>query len=253
MLCGGGTGAPAVPGLPRNVCDSCHSLNVLTRTCQRPGAEAWCGGLVRSPGAEDWCGVLVRRPGAESWCGGLVRSPGAEDWCGVLVRSPGAEAWCGVLVRRPGAESWCGGLVRRPGAEAWCSDPKNESAGVLVEEGSRAASAQLQAGDEIVSINAVLLSGYRQEAICLVKGSYRTLELGLKRFGTYLTVLPLGWRMCAGCTTDWAEVSGGGVDFTTSQWNLASMGILQALEIGISPVQHCGSYLCTVDLIDYPM
>ncbi|KAL6468807.1 hypothetical protein MHYP_G00223310 [Metynnis hypsauchen] len=50
-----------------------------------------------------------------------------------------------------------------------------------VEEGSRAASAQLQVGDEIVSINAVPLSGYRQEAICLVKSSYRTLELGLKR------------------------------------------------------------------------
>ncbi|XP_072516319.1 protein Shroom2 isoform X2 [Salminus brasiliensis] len=50
-----------------------------------------------------------------------------------------------------------------------------------VEEGSRAASAQLQVGDEIVSINAVPLSGYRQEAICLVKSSYRTLALGLKR------------------------------------------------------------------------
>ncbi|KAL7866599.1 hypothetical protein AOLI_G00144130 [Acnodon oligacanthus] len=50
-----------------------------------------------------------------------------------------------------------------------------------VEEGSRAASAQLQVGDEIVSINAVPLSGYRQEAICLVKSSYRTLDLGLKR------------------------------------------------------------------------
>ncbi|XP_066503731.1 protein Shroom2 [Hoplias malabaricus] len=50
-----------------------------------------------------------------------------------------------------------------------------------VEEGSRAASAQLQVGDEIVSINAVPLSGFRQEAICLVKSSYRTLEVGLKR------------------------------------------------------------------------
>ncbi|KAK3533058.1 hypothetical protein QTP70_006591 [Hemibagrus guttatus] len=50
-----------------------------------------------------------------------------------------------------------------------------------VEEGSRAASAQLQVGDEIVSINAVPLSGYRQEAICLVKSSFKTLALGLKR------------------------------------------------------------------------
>ncbi|MCI4383257.1 hypothetical protein PGIGA_G00024100 [Pangasianodon gigas] len=50
-----------------------------------------------------------------------------------------------------------------------------------VEEGSRAALAQLQVGDEIVSINTVPLSGYRQEAICLVKSSFKTLALGLKR------------------------------------------------------------------------
>lgn len=50
-----------------------------------------------------------------------------------------------------------------------------------VEEGSRAALAQLQVGDEMVSINAVPLSGYRQEAICLVKSSFKTLALGLKR------------------------------------------------------------------------
>ncbi|XP_060741476.1 protein Shroom2 isoform X2 [Tachysurus vachellii] len=50
-----------------------------------------------------------------------------------------------------------------------------------VAEGSQAASAQLQVGDEIVSINAIPLSGYRQEAICLVKSSFKTLALGLKR------------------------------------------------------------------------
>ncbi|XP_026077775.1 protein Shroom2-like isoform X1 [Carassius auratus] len=50
-----------------------------------------------------------------------------------------------------------------------------------VEDGSRAALARLQIGDEIVSINSVLLSGYRLEAICLVKSSHKTLSLGIKR------------------------------------------------------------------------
>uniref|UniRef100_A0A4W6ETS9 Shroom family member 2 n=1 Tax=Lates calcarifer TaxID=8187 RepID=A0A4W6ETS9_LATCA len=41
-----------------------------------------------------------------------------------------------------------------------------------VEEGSVAASVRLRAGDEMVSVNAVPLSGSRQEAICLSKSSY---------------------------------------------------------------------------------
>ncbi|MGH0138259.1 UNVERIFIED_CONTAM: hypothetical protein FKN15_038522 [Acipenser sinensis] len=51
----------------------------------------------------------------------------------------------------------------------------------FVEEGSKAAAAgKLQAGDEIVSINE-FLTGYRQEAICLVKGSHKSLTLVVKR------------------------------------------------------------------------
>ncbi|XP_067229179.1 protein Shroom2 isoform X1 [Chanodichthys erythropterus] len=50
-----------------------------------------------------------------------------------------------------------------------------------VEEGSKAANARLQAGDELININDISLSGYRQEAICLVKGSYKTLSLVVKR------------------------------------------------------------------------
>ncbi|XP_065115327.1 protein Shroom2 [Paramisgurnus dabryanus] len=50
-----------------------------------------------------------------------------------------------------------------------------------VEDGSRAALGRLQIGDEIVSVNSVLLSGYRQEAIGLVKRSYKNLYLGIKR------------------------------------------------------------------------
>ncbi|XP_051034669.1 protein Shroom2 isoform X2 [Phodopus roborovskii] len=51
-----------------------------------------------------------------------------------------------------------------------------------IEEGSKAAAVdKLLAGDEIVGINDVNLSGFRQEAICLVKGSHKTLKLVVKR------------------------------------------------------------------------
>ncbi|XP_068126000.1 protein Shroom2 isoform X2 [Hyperolius riggenbachi] len=49
-----------------------------------------------------------------------------------------------------------------------------------VEEGNKAAET-LMAGDEIVNINDIPLSGYRQEAICLVKGSHKTLKMIVKR------------------------------------------------------------------------
>jgi len=50
-----------------------------------------------------------------------------------------------------------------------------------VEEGSKAATARLQAGDELININNISLTGFRQEAICLVKGSHKTLSLVVKR------------------------------------------------------------------------
>ncbi|XP_056414853.1 protein Shroom2 isoform X2 [Hyla sarda] len=49
-----------------------------------------------------------------------------------------------------------------------------------VEEGSKAAEL-LMAGDEIMNINDIPLSGYRQEAICLVKGSHKSLKMVVKR------------------------------------------------------------------------
>ncbi|XP_070688148.1 protein Shroom2 isoform X2 [Pempheris klunzingeri] len=52
---------------------------------------------------------------------------------------------------------------------------------LLVEEGSKAAAVSLQVGDELVNINEIPLSGYRQEAICLVKGSHKTLSLVVRR------------------------------------------------------------------------
>uniref|UniRef100_A0A667XC40 PDZ domain-containing protein n=1 Tax=Myripristis murdjan TaxID=586833 RepID=A0A667XC40_9TELE len=51
-----------------------------------------------------------------------------------------------------------------------------------VEEGSVAAAVRLQAGDEMVSVNTVTLSGSRQEAICLVKSSHNSLALVVRRW-----------------------------------------------------------------------
>lgn len=45
-----------------------------------------------------------------------------------------------------------------------------------------AAAVRLQAGDEMVSVNAVPLAGSRQEAICLVKSSHKTLTLVVRRY-----------------------------------------------------------------------
>ncbi|MED6250874.1 Protein Shroom3 [Ataeniobius toweri] len=52
-----------------------------------------------------------------------------------------------------------------------------------VEEGGKADSLEqpLLVGDEIIIINDVELSGYRQEAIALIKGSFRTLKLTVRR------------------------------------------------------------------------
>ncbi|KAJ8255962.1 hypothetical protein COCON_G00198260 [Conger conger] len=50
-----------------------------------------------------------------------------------------------------------------------------------VEEGSQAWDVRLQVGDEVVSVNEYPLTGYRQEAIGLIKGSHKTLALGVRR------------------------------------------------------------------------
>ncbi|XP_004401204.1 PREDICTED: protein Shroom2 [Odobenus rosmarus divergens] len=63
-----------------------------------------------------------------------------------------------------------------------------------IEEGSKAAAVdKLLAGDEIVGINDIGLSGFRQEAICLVKGSHKTLKLVVKRKNE-VTWRPHSWH-----------------------------------------------------------
>uniref|UniRef100_A0A672KS18 Shroom family member 3 n=1 Tax=Sinocyclocheilus grahami TaxID=75366 RepID=A0A672KS18_SINGR len=56
-----------------------------------------------------------------------------------------------------------------------------------VEEGGKASLLQhpLQAGDKVVIINEVELSGWRQEAISLVKGSYKTLRITVRSSDLY--------------------------------------------------------------------
>uniref|UniRef100_A0A3Q4M850 PDZ domain-containing protein n=1 Tax=Neolamprologus brichardi TaxID=32507 RepID=A0A3Q4M850_NEOBR len=53
-----------------------------------------------------------------------------------------------------------------------------------VEEGGKADSLEqpLRVGDEIVIINDIELTGYRQEAVALIKGSYKTLHLTVRRY-----------------------------------------------------------------------
>nr|XP_023395451.1 protein Shroom2-like [Loxodonta africana] len=68
-----------------------------------------------------------------------------------------------------------------------------------IEEGSKAAAVdKLLAGDEIVGINDIGLSGFRQEAICLVKGSHKTLKLVVKR-RSELSWRPHSWHATKFC------------------------------------------------------
>ncbi|TMS20216.1 Protein Shroom2 [Larimichthys crocea] len=84
------------------------------------------------------------------------------------------ESWKLVDVFLSGGAPW--GFTLRGGLEH-----REPLLITKVEEGSKAAAVSLQVGDELVNINEIPLSGYRQEAICLVKGSHKTLSLVVKR------------------------------------------------------------------------
>lgn len=58
---------------------------------------------------------------------------------------------------------------------------------VQVESGGKADLSEepLLVGDQIVAINEVPLTGFRQEAIALVKGSYKTLQLTVRRYRSF--------------------------------------------------------------------
>ncbi|XP_060933493.1 protein Shroom2 isoform X1 [Limanda limanda] len=89
-------------------------------------------------------------------------------------RGRDGEGWKLVDVFLSGGAPW--GFTLRGGQEH-----REPLLITKVEEGSKAAAVCLQVGDELVNINEIPLTGYRQEAICLVKGSHRTLTLVVKR------------------------------------------------------------------------
>ncbi|XP_029987825.1 protein Shroom2 isoform X4 [Sphaeramia orbicularis] len=89
-------------------------------------------------------------------------------------RTRDGEGWKLVDVFLTGGAPW--GFTLRGGVEH-----REPLLITKVEEGSKAAAVSLQVGDELVNINEIPLSGYRQEAICLVKGSHKTLSLVVKR------------------------------------------------------------------------
>ncbi|KAK9532931.1 hypothetical protein VZT92_010289 [Zoarces viviparus] len=88
----------------------------------------------------------------------------------------GGGGWVLVEARLQGGAPW--GFTLQGGLEY--GEPLIIS---KVEEGGKADSLEqpLLAGDEIIIINDVELTGYRQEAIALVKGSYKTLQLTVRR------------------------------------------------------------------------
>ncbi|XP_023195136.1 protein Shroom2 isoform X3 [Xiphophorus maculatus] len=110
----------------------------------------------------------TRYPEAESFWHASQKSADLDH------RTRDAESWRSVHVFLSGGAPW--GFTLRGGLEH-----REPLLITKVEEGSKAAAVGLQVGDELVNINEVPLSGYRQEAICLVKGSHKTLSLVVKR------------------------------------------------------------------------
>ncbi|XP_041127542.1 protein Shroom2-like isoform X1 [Polyodon spathula] len=105
---------------------------------------------------------------------GIVDQQGVEILSVMEQRAADTEGTSLVEVVLTGGAPW--GFTLKGGLEH-----REPLVITKIEEGSKAAAAgKLQAGDEIVSINE-FLTGYRQEAICLVKGSHKSLTLVVKR------------------------------------------------------------------------
>ncbi|TDH01785.1 hypothetical protein EPR50_G00166310 [Perca flavescens] len=95
----------------------------------------------------------------------------------------GGGGWVLVEARLQGGAPW--GFTLQGGLEH--GEPLIIS---KVEEGGKADSLEqpLLVGDEIIIINDVELTGYRQDAIALVKGSYKTLRLTIRRYRLFVHV-----------------------------------------------------------------
>lgn len=94
----------------------------------------------------------------------------------LLAASPQVGRGRGVVAA--GLWSSAGGQAGPRAAHAWFSLLSEQ-----IEEGGKAdlVSSKLRAGDEVVHINEVALSSSRREAVSLVKGSYKTLRLVVRR------------------------------------------------------------------------
>ncbi|KAM9300490.1 protein Shroom2 isoform 2-T2 [Morus bassanus] len=125
-----------------------------------------------------------RLAGGDPRLGGVLVEPGPVV---VMVEQRAAEGYKLVEVLLTGGAPW--GFTLKGGREH--GEPLIIT---KIEDGSKAASVdKLLAGDEIVGINDVGLSGFRQEAICLVKGSHKTLKLVVKRRSD-LACRPHSWH-----------------------------------------------------------
>ncbi|XP_068777068.1 protein Shroom2 isoform X3 [Struthio camelus] len=129
--------------------------------------------------------------------GGRERLPGGDPRLSAVLGEPGQMM---VMVEQRGAEGYKLVEVLLTGGAPWGFTLKGgrEHGEPLIitkiEDGSKAAAVdKLLAGDEIVGINDVGLSGFRQEAICLVKGSHKTLKLVVKRRND-LACRPHSWH-----------------------------------------------------------
>ncbi|XP_029854649.1 protein Shroom2 isoform X3 [Aquila chrysaetos chrysaetos] len=129
------------------------------------------------------------RSGRERLAGGDPRLGGGVlvEPVMVMVEQRAAEGYKLVEVLLTGGAPW--GFTLKGGREH--GEPLIIT---KIEDGSKAAAVdKLLAGDEIVGINDVGLSGFRQEAICLVKGSHKTLKLVVKRRND-LACRPHSWH-----------------------------------------------------------
>ncbi|XP_068007950.1 protein Shroom4 isoform X1 [Melanerpes formicivorus] len=140
---------------------------------------------------------------------------------------PGAPQY--VHVQLQGGAPW--GFTLRGGLEH--GEPLIVS---KVEDGGKAAlSRRLQPGDELVNISGTPLYGSRQEALVLIKGSYRTLKMIVRRRSVPV-LRPHSWHMAKlaesrpdaptmHCPTDAFSLSwpsGCDVSELSLQWNLLS-------------------------------
>ncbi|XP_051650865.1 protein Shroom2 isoform X1 [Manacus candei] len=125
-----------------------------------------------------------RLAGGDPRLGAVLVEPGPVM---VMVEQRAAEGYKLVEVQLTGGAPW--GFTLKGGREH--GEPLIIT---KIEDGSKAAAVdKLLAGDEIVGINDVSLSGFRQEAICLVKGSHKTLKLVVKRRND-LACRPHSWH-----------------------------------------------------------